>query len=106
MTSTLDYGPADALLRFTPGDDLIIRVNMAVDVTGRAYSAGIMEKGVEVRALTCKITDAATGLIDVSLSDTLSAALTGCGLKWYFTETISGVTKTLLQERVSLAERG
>jgi hypothetical protein len=103
-TSKIDLSAADVQLVFNHGDSIIFRVNMGYDITDRTHTAAILFDDVILQALTCTVVDLATGLIDVSLTSALSAAISineNCNnLNWEFIETNSAVVRTIMSGRV------
>ena len=86
------------------GDDFADTVTMkegdpavAVDLSARVFTAQVRQTadGTVVAQMAIDMTDAATGIVGYSISDTLTATMLGSYV-WDFQQNVGGVTRTLM----------
>ena len=83
-------------LTFRRGDDFTAVIDFDIPTTGFSWSAQIRSTitGEAVQAITVANTNAATGVVTISLTDTQTDALPAGTWGWTLVGTVSGVTRT------------
>jgi hypothetical protein len=98
--------PGTLNLAFRKGDDFSVTVDFSIALDGYTVEA-LMHSvvgGQLVQAFTTTITNSATGIVSVSLTDTQTAALASGTYRWIMTGTASGVTRTYLAGYVEVTQ--
>lgn len=86
--ASYDQSPGSLNLAFNRGDDFSALVDFSIGMTGYTVSASMtsLVTGASVQPLTVSIVSATAGQVNVSLSDTQTAALArgtyGWNMKW------------------------
>lgn len=96
--------PGTLPLAFKAGDDFSALVDFSLDMTGYAVSASLLSivTGSQVVAITASITNAASGQVNVSLSDTQTSAIQPGTYRWVLVGTQGAATRTLLEGHVEV----
>lgn len=105
MADTIDMRPARLGFKMRRGDDFAESItikegtpSVAVDVSARTYKAQVRteEDSPDVVAeMTVDMTDAATGVIVISIQDAVTATMLG-DYVWDLQQTVGGSVRTLL----------
>lgn len=101
--------PKTLNLSIYEGDDFVLVVSIvdeagaAVDITGFTYEAVVLDSAGAVSATaTASVTNAAGGLVKVSLTDVQTDTLSG-RLNWKLTQTDAGsLVRTLLRGYITI----
>ncbi len=114
MVASLTYSqaPAPLALSCTSGDDWGIQITLTSDgstpinVTGYTWAAGIVT-GAEtaVATITVTATTPASGIIDLSMSDTVTDALEGV-YRWFLTWTDGTASFTPVGGKFTVLRKG
>lgn len=110
--SAFSQAPAPLDLTLTAGDDWGIQLTLTsdgvtpIDVTSYTFSAAVLYGTTSVQAITVTKTTPASGVIDLSLSDTETAALEGLKRTWALTWTNGTDTFTPVAGTFSVLKRG
>lgn len=83
-------------LAFVRGDDFTTTIDFDIPTTGFSWVADIRSPitGEAVQAITVVNTNAATGVVTLSLTDTQTDALPAGTWSWTLVGTVSSVTRT------------
>lgn len=100
-----DQTPGALSLSFVAGDDFSTLVDFSIDMTGYAVEAEIRSAvtGATVQAFTVTVQSAANGQVNLSLSDTQTAAVGRGTFTWAMRWTAAGVTRTALMGYVEVS---
>jgi hypothetical protein len=96
MSEVFDEGAYDYPMIKTAGDGLAMTLDYDSTIAGQTFEAGITENGVLIQAITCTVTNESAGTLVLSLASSLTAALAGRNLRWYYTRTVGGIPRTEL----------
>ena len=93
-----DQTPGNLNLSFVRGDDFSSLVDFSISLTGYTITAGMtsLPGGQAVQAFTVAVVDAATGQVNLSLTDTQTAALPRGTYGWSLEWTENNATRTAL----------
>ena len=93
-----DQTPGALNLSFNRGDDFSTLVDFSIGMTGYTVTAGItsLVTGDSVQPLTVSIVSATAGQVNVSLTDTQTAALARGTYGWSMAWTVDNATRTAL----------
>ena len=93
-----DQTPGELNLSFKRGDDFSALVDFSITMTGYTVTAGItsVATGLEVQPLTVAFQNAAAGQVNVSLTDTQTAAMARGTYSWQMAWTEGNATRTAL----------
>lgn len=98
--------PGYLSLAFRQGDDFSATIDFSINVTGYSWQADIRSPitGESVEELTVTATNAASGILVVSLTDTETEALPAGTWSWTLVGTVGGVTRTYFSGFVEVTE--
>lgn len=88
---SLEQIPGRLDVKVTLGDDLVLPLQFNIALTGYTFAAAIGGQ-----TPTIDSSQAASGLIVLSLSEAQTTALGVCSVKWWFQWTVASVTRTVL----------
>jgi len=93
-----DQTPGSLSLTFNRGDDFSALVDFSISLVSYTLTAGItsLVTGSEVLSFTVSVVDAATGQVNVSLTDTQTASLARGTYGWLMKWTEGNATRTAL----------
>lgn len=93
-----DQTPGSLNLAFNRGDDFSTLVDFSIGMTGYTVAASLTSliTGAEVVPFTTTVVSAANGQVNISLSDTQTAALARGTYGWRMVWTESNATRTAL----------
>ena len=100
-----DQTPGTLSLSFVRGDDFSALVDFSIAMTGYTVTASMhsMVSGTEVVPFTVAITNASNGQVNISLTDTQTAALARGTYGWSMKWTENAATRTALVGFVEVA---
>lgn len=103
--ASYDQTPGTLNLSFVRGDDFSTLIDFSVEMTGYTVTAGItsLVTGAEVVPFTVSFVSAANGQVNISLTDTQTAALARGTYGWTLRWVESGNTRTVLTGFVEVA---
>jgi hypothetical protein len=95
---TYDQSAGSLNFTFNRGDDVSALMDFSIDKPGYTVTAGItsLVTSAQVRAFTVTIVSAALGQVNVSLTDTQTAALAAGSYGWNLQWTVGNDTRTAL----------
>ena len=88
--------PGEANLTISQGDDMSFLVDFDIDLTGYTFESKVVESDGTETVITVTDTSLANGQITITMTDTLSAALSAEIHKWYLDRTNAGSQQRLL----------
>lgn len=96
--ASYDQTPGSLNLTFKRGDDLSTLIDFSIALTGYTVTAAInsLVTGLEVQPFTVAMTNAASGQVNVSLTDAQTAALARGTYVWNAAWTEGNATRTAL----------
>jgi len=110
-TQTYSQAPARLDLSLTSGDDWGIQMTFTdaqadpINLTGYTFAAAAVHTDGSVVSITVTGTDVTNGVIDLSLTDTQTAAVYG-KFRWYLTYTAGADTLTPVAGQMTILRRG
>lgn len=107
MTTTFELLPGELNLAFHAGDQFDVSLDFDIDMSGYSVSAGILSlvDGATVSAITATITNASSGIVVVSLTETQTDALKPGTYRWHLTWTAPGtVVRTAVSGMVEVKQ--
>jgi hypothetical protein len=95
---SFDQTPGSLNLTFNRGDDFSALVDFSISMVGYTVTASVtsLVTGAQVVALTVSIASAANGQVNISLTDTQTAALARGTYGWQMQWTEGSATRTAL----------
>jgi hypothetical protein len=96
---TYDQLPASLNLRWNVGDDVSVLLDFDIALTSYTATAAIYSTvtGASVATFTTAITDAATGKINISLTDAQTTTLGPGTFRWALVWTLGAVSRTSME---------
>lgn len=96
--ASYDQTPGTLNLSFKRGDDVSALVDFSISLASYTVTAGItsLVSGAEVQPLTVSFVSATAGMVNVSLTDTQTAALARGTYGWQMKWTENNATRTAL----------
>jgi hypothetical protein len=96
--ASYDQTPGTLNLSFKRGDDVSALVDFSISLASYTVTAGItsLVSGAEVQPLTVSFVSATAGTVNVSLTDTQTAALARGTYGWQMKWTENNATRTAL----------
>lgn len=96
--ASYDQTPGSLNLTFNRSDDFSTLIDFSIGMTGYTVTAGItsLVTGAEVQPLTVSVVSATAGQVNVSLTDTQTAALARGTYGWQMRWTENNATRTAL----------
>ena len=96
--ASYDQTPGALNLSFKRGDDFSTLIDFSIGMTGYTVTAGVtsLVTGDEVQPLTVSFASATAGTVNVSLTDTQTAALARGTYGWQMKWTENQATRTAL----------
>ncbi len=93
-----DQTPGSLNLAFRRGDDVSVLIDFSIPLTSYTLTAGLTSTvtGLEVEPFTVTVVSAANGQVNVSLTDTQTAALARGTYGWRMSWTEGNATRTAL----------
>lgn len=100
----LSQSPAELDIAWIAGDDLGALLDFDIDLTGYVVTADVQADGNSaVQAITVTVVNAATGQINIALTDAQTAALGACKRRWVLRWVAPGsVQRTVLAGNFTL----
>ncbi len=112
MTSVSER-PARLQWNITRGDDVTLTLTFvdsnsaAINLTGRTYAGSVLTQSfAAAQTISVSTAQAATGVLVLTMSDTITTALTEPGYLWKLVETNGATTTTLLDGPMSVGTGG
>ena len=104
MSSTYEQAPGRLNLSFNRGNDFSALVDFSISMTGYQVAASIasLVSGAEIVQFTTVLSDAAAGKVNISLTDTQTAAIPRGTYAWSLIWTENNATRTALTGFVML----
>jgi hypothetical protein len=96
--ATYEQLPGTLNLAFRKGDDFSVESDFSIDLTGYTVTATVhsVVNDAQVVAFTTNVTNAASGVVSVGLTDAQTLALAAGTYSWRMVGTASGITRTYL----------
>ena len=103
--ATYDQIPGQMQLRWRPGDDFSSLIDFDISLVGYTAAARVTSTitGSTLTTFTTTIPSAATGQINIALTDTQTATLGAGTFGWSLTWTLGDVTRTALSGFIDAA---
>lgn len=100
-----DQTPGSLNLAFNRGDDFSTLIDFSITMTGYTVTASMhsLVSGAEAVAFTVSVVSAANGQVNISLTDTQTAALARGTYGWTMRWTENNATRTALSGFVEVA---
>lgn len=104
MTAVYDQTPGKLDIIFRKGDSIAPQVTFGFNMTGFTVTAGILapSTGTQVVAFTVAVTDAAAGIVNLSLTANQTNSLSVGRYAWYLKWVAGSDTRTALAGTVEV----
>jgi hypothetical protein len=96
--ATYEQLPGTLNLAFRKGDDVAFESDFSIDLTGYTLTATIhsVVNDAQVVAFTTTVTNAASGIVTITLTDAQTLALAAGTYSWRLVGTAADITRTYL----------
>jgi hypothetical protein len=102
----LEQIPGELNLSFVGGDDFIFTATISGDYSAHTHSAKIYDGNKEVASFTVvPVYLAPNSTMTFTLTDTQTLSAIPSALSWYYTQTLAGITRTILSGTVEVVKR-